>query len=141
MTDARSAAARLMWIVLEGPAIDDEAAHLLEAGAGGVVLFSKNITGVEQLARLTADLRRAAPHGLRIAIDQEGGHIARIGAPLTRFPSAMAIAATRDPELARAVARASGDELVTIGIDVNLAPVLDVALDPRNASVGARSFG
>ena len=139
--DARSAAARLMWIVLDGPQIDEEARSLLEAGAGGVVLFSRNITGAEQLARLTADLGRRARGSLRIAIDHEGGHVARIGAPLTRFPSAMAIAATGDEEVARAVARAAGEELAGLGIDVNLAPVLDVALDPRNASVGVRSFG
>ena len=139
--DAGSAAARLVWIQLPGPGIDDETARLLEQGVGGVVLFGANIAGPEQLRLLTAELRRRAPGPLRIAIDHEGGHVARIGAPLTRFPSAMAIGATRSEELAYAVALAAGRELAALGIDVNLAPVLDVAADPRNASVGARSFG
>jgi beta-N-acetylhexosaminidase len=136
----RADLARLLWIALEGTGIDDEADALLQAGAGGVVLFSRNITGVDQLRDLTAELRRRAIGPLRIAIDHEGGHVARIGAPLTRFPSAMAIAATGAEELAEACARASALELGRLGIDVNLAPVLDVAADPRNPSVGVRAF-
>lgn len=136
-----STAARLVWIALPGPEIDEESAALLEWGVGGVVLFSRNITGAEQVRRLTAGLRQKAAGPLRIAIDHEGGHVVRIGAPLTRFPSAMAISAAGSEDLAQAVARASGAELASLGIDVNLAPVLDVAIDPRNASVGVRSFG
>jgi len=133
--------ARLLWIALEGPGIDAEADALLRAGAGGVVLFSRNITGVEQLRQLTAKLRQRAAAPLRIAIDHEGGHVARIGAPLTRFPSAMAVAAAGSEELAEACARAAARELAWLGIDVNLAPVLDVMADPRNASVAVRAFG
>jgi beta-N-acetylhexosaminidase len=139
--DAASAAARLTWMVLPGPELDDTSRALLERGIGGVVLFSANITGAAQLMGLTAELRRCATGPLRIAIDHEGGHVARIGAPVTRFPSAMAIGATGSEDLAYAVARAAGEELASLGIDVNLAPVLDVASDPRNPSVGARSFG
>lgn len=138
---AAAAAARLTWIGLPGTEVDEETARLLAAGAGGVVLFSANISGLDQLMALTAELRRHAARSLPIAIDHEGGHIVRVGAPLTRFPSAMAIGATRDEELAYQVARAAGEELLVLGIDVNFAPVLDVALDPRNASVGVRSFG
>jgi beta-N-acetylhexosaminidase len=138
---ASSPVAQLLWIGLPGTEIDDESARLLAAGVGGVVLFSHNISGAAQVRRLTTELRRAATGPLRIAIDHEGGHIVRIGAPLTRFPSAMAIGATGSEELAAAVGRAMGRELATIGIDVDLAPVLDVAADPRNPSVGARAFG
>ena len=136
----RAGLARLLWIVLEGPEIDPEADTLLRSGAGGVVLFSRNITGVEQLRALTAKLRSRASGPLRIAIDHEGGHVLRVGSPLTRFPSAMAVAATGSEELAEACARAAAVELAWLGIDVNLAPVLDVAADPRNPSVGVRSF-
>lgn len=136
----RRALARLVWIALDGPEIDGEADALLRDGAGGVVLFSRNITGAEQLRTLVMQLRDRAVGGLRVAIDHEGGHIARIGAPLTRFPSAMALAATGSPDLAEACARAAAGELRWLGIDVNLAPVLDVAADPRNPSVGVRAF-
>lgn len=137
----RSDLARLLWIALENAEVDDEADALLRAGAGGVVLFSRNISGIDQLRALIAELRARARGPLRVAIDHEGGHVARIGAPLTRFPSAMAIAAAGSEELAEACARAAARELAWLGIDVNLAPVLDVAADPRNPSVGVRSFG
>jgi beta-N-acetylhexosaminidase len=136
-----SESAQLLWIGLPGPEIDDETSMLLEAGVGGVVLFSHNISGASQVRRLAGELRSRATRPLRVAIDHEGGHIVRIGAPLTRFPSAMAIGATGSEELAAAVGRAMGRELAAIGFDVNLAPVLDVAADPRNPSVGTRSFG
>lgn len=138
---ASSTAAQLVWIALPGPDIDEASSTLLRRGAGGVVLFSRNITGADQLRELVKDLRRRASGPLRVAIDHEGGHIVRLGAPLTRFPGAMAVSATGSQELAYAVARAAGSELASLGIDVNLAPVLDVAHDLRNASVGVRSFG
>lgn len=137
----RQPLARLLWIALEGPTVDSEADALLQAGAGGVVLFSRNITGADQLRALIAALRSGAAGPLRVAIDHEGGHVARIGAPLTRFPSAMAIAATGSEQLAEACGRAAATELAWLGVDVNLAPVLDLAADPRNPSVGVRAFG
>ena len=138
---ATSATARLVWIVLRGPVLDADARALLAQGVGGVVLFAPNIESVDQLRRLTTEIRACAPTPVRIAIDHEGGHVVRMGAPLTRFPSAMAIGATGSDELAYAVARAAGMELASLGIDVVLAPVLDVCADPRNPSLGARCFG
>jgi beta-N-acetylhexosaminidase len=131
---------RLLWAALEGPAIDREAALLLDRGAGGVVLFSRNIASATALRELVAELRARAARPLRVAIDHEGGHVARIGAPLTRWPSAMAIAAAGSLRLATAVATASARELGWLGIDVNLAPVLDIASVPANAAVGVRAF-
>lgn len=139
--DAASAAAALTWMELPGPEVDDASGTLLDQGIGGVVLFGANIRRVDQLRQLTAELRERARGPLRIAMDHEGGHVTRIGAPVTRFPSAMAIGATGSEELAYAVARAAGAELASLGIDVNLAPVLDLAADPRNPTLGARSFG
>jgi beta-N-acetylhexosaminidase len=136
-----SPASRLLWIGLPGTEVDDETARLLEAGVGGVVLFAHNITGVAQVRELASALRARAAGPLRVAIDHEGGHIVRIGAPLTRFPGPMAIGATGSSDLAEAVGSAMGRELAAIGVDVDLAPVLDVAADPRNPSVGARAFG
>ncbi|HEX8939756.1 MAG TPA: glycoside hydrolase family 3 N-terminal domain-containing protein [Candidatus Limnocylindrales bacterium] len=138
---AAEVAARLTWGVLPGPSVDAETAAALERGLGGVVLFAHNVESAAQVRALTAALRDRARGPFRIAIDQEGGHIVRLGAPLTRFPSAMAIGATGSARLARAVARAQAEELAALGIDVDLAPVLDLAADPRNPTVGARSFG
>lgn len=138
---ARGLAARLTWGVLESTSLTSADRALAGAGLGGVVLFSRNVQSPQQLRRLICDLRAAAPGPIHVAIDQEGGHVVRIREPLTRFPSAMAIAATGSVRLARAVAAASARELATLGIDVVLAPDLDVALDASNPTLGARTFG
>ena len=137
----RTAVARLMWIALDGTEIDPAADALLRAGVGGVVLFGRNIAGAHELRELIRALRDRAASPLRVAIDHEGGHITRIGAPLTRFPSAMAIAAAGSEQLAAACATAAARELAWLGVDVNLAPVVDVVHEPRNPSIGVRSFG
>jgi beta-N-acetylhexosaminidase len=137
----RRRVAGLVWGVVSGPLLSDEDRALLDGGLGGVVLFSHNVRSPDQLRTLTSDIRAAASNPVVISIDQEGGHIVRIGEPLTRLPSPMAIGATRDVRLARAVARASAEELAACGIDVALAPVLDVATERRAVVVGSRSYG
>ncbi len=100
-----------------------------------------------QLAKLTADLQDAAPQNgdptLLISIDQEGGRVARLKEPrgFTEFPGAMAIAATGDVGNARRIARAIAEELTAVGINMDLAPDLDVNNNPDNPIIGIRSFG
>ena len=126
---------------MPGPEIDDQTDELLRLGLGGIVLFSHNLLDVPQAAQLISDLRARAAGPLRIAVDQEGGQVTRMAPPLTHFPGAMAIAATGSTRLAYEVARATGRELAALGVDVDLAPVLDVAADLRNPTIGTRSFG
>lgn len=77
-----------------------------------------------------------------ISADQEGGVVARLqGEKFTEFPGNMAIAATRDPNLARSVSIAMGKEISTVGINWNLAPVVDVNDNPHNPVIGVRSYG
>ncbi len=105
----------------------------------GVILFPSNLQ--KDPVGMVHTLRRRYPH-LLILIDQEGGPFTSYRAPgVVRFPSAMALAATGDPGLARAVGRAIGQELAHLGVNVNLAPVLDVQLNPQNPIIGIRSFG
>lgn len=123
----------------------------LEAGLGGVILFdrdrvtgTRNIESPEQLAALTASLRAAAPGNLIVAIDQEGGRVSRLtpaqGFPATR--SQAEIGATDDPEVAFEAGRAMGATMAAAGIDLDLAPVVDVNVNPANPAIGAlgRSF-
>ncbi|MFB6156174.1 MAG: beta-N-acetylhexosaminidase [Haloferacaceae archaeon] len=115
-----------------------------EWGLGGVVYFSRNVSTPEQTAALSARLReRAARAGVPpplVAVDQEGGPVSRLPWG-TELPSAMALGATRDASLAEVAGEAVGAELRSLGVDVNLAPVLDVHSDPDNPVVGVRSFG
>lgn len=76
-----------------------------------------------------------------LGIDQEGGPITRVGAPLQRWPSAMALGAADEPDLARDVAAASGRDLRSLGYTVVFAPVADVTTGPDDPTIGARSPG
>ena len=108
-----------------------------DGGYGGVVLFTRNIRDSEQLAELTAPLR-----GMLVAVDEEGGDVTRLEAARgSSFPGNLALGAVDDVALTRRVAAAIGGELAAVGINLDLAPVADVIVDPANAIVGVRSFG
>ena len=144
----RGKAARLLMVGFRGLTIepDDPIAMAVGAGLGGVILFdfdhvtgTRNIESPEQLARLTSSLRALAPGNLIIAIDQEGGRVARLR-PAAGFPetrSQAAIGATGDPGVAFEWGRATGATLAEAGIDLNLAPVVDVDVNPANPAIGA----
>ncbi len=109
---------------------------------GGVTLFARNIDNAQQLAKLDADLQTMAdPVPLFVSVDQEGGLIARVTDGATVFPGNMAVGATGDLGLARKVAEASADELLAMGVNMDLGPVVDVNTNPLNPVIGVRSFG
>jgi beta-N-acetylhexosaminidase len=113
----------------------------LERGLAGVTIFGPNITGPEQLAALTAQLRRAGGQPL-VAIDEEGGDVTRIdhltGSP---YPGNAALGAVDDVALTAAVHQALGQDLAELGITVDLAPSVDVNTAADNPVIGIRSFG
>ena len=113
----------------------------LENGLAGVTLFGPNVAGPEQLSALTAALRAAAPEPV-IAIDEEGGDVTRLahrtGSP---YPGNAALGAVDDASLTRAVYRALGADLAAVGINVDLAPSVDVNTAAGNPVIGTRSFG
>jgi beta-N-acetylhexosaminidase len=131
---------------------DDPITAALAAGLGGVILFDRdqttggqrNIASPKQLAALTRTLRAAAPGPILIAIDQEGGKVSRLdparGFPATRTQAA--IGATGNPAVARATGTSMGATMHAAGIDLDLAPVVDVNVNPNNPAIGAlgRSF-
>lgn len=123
--------------------------RLASAPAAGVTLFrAPNLRNPAQVRRLTTGLQVAAGRRiggdglpLLVAADQEGGQLLALGDGFTAFGSPMAIGATGDAELAQRVGRAIGRELLAVGVNVNYAPVLDVAVNPANPALGIRSFG
>ena len=123
--------------------------RLEAAPAAGITLFrGANVRSPRQLRRLTDGLQAAARRApgageppLLIAADQEGGQLLALGDGWTPFAGPMAIGATGDADLAERVGRAIGRELRAVGVNVNYAPVLDVAVNPSNPALGIRSFG
>jgi beta-N-acetylhexosaminidase len=109
---------------------------------GGVTLFARNIDSATQLTQLDADLQTIAdPLPLFISVDQEGGLVVRVTDGATIFPGNMAVGASGDPSLARKLAEASATELLAMGVNMDLAPVVDVNTNPLNPVIGVRSFG
>lgn len=126
----------------DGPSYDAHARRLVEEiGVGGVVLFDRNLRAPEQIAELTETLRAHAAEPLLIGIDQEGGRVNRLPLPGLTFSGNMALGALNDLDCTRAVARAIGEQLAALGVDVDFAPSLDVNNNPRNPIIGVRSFG
>lgn len=130
-------------VAFRGTVVDGRVAELVaDPRVAGVTLYRNlNIEGAEQTRRLTADLVAAAGRPLLIAVDQEGGQLLGAGPDTTPFPGNMALGAVDDPMLTSEVAAAMGRELRALGINVDYAPVADVASRPDNPSLGIRSFG
>ncbi|MFH8405092.1 glycoside hydrolase family 3 protein [Streptomyces sp. NPDC018019] len=115
---------------------------------GGIIYFgwAHNTREPHQIADLSNGIQRAAaaqriPVPLLISVDQEHGIVARIGAPATLFPGAMALGAGGSREDARTAGRIAGEELYAMGIRQNYAPVADVNVNAANPVIGVRSFG
>ena len=114
--------------------------------AGSIILFSRNVRAAQQVLELTWSLQMIAkqaghPYPLLIAIDQENGIVQRLGEAATIFPGNMALGAIDSEEIAYKVALATGQELKAFGINMNLAPVVDVNNNSANPVIGVRSFG
>lgn len=114
---------------------------------GGVLLFdATGSSGNPQAVReITRRIRSRAdalgmPRPL-VAVDQEGGPVNRLRQGFTRFPSAMAVGATGAPEYAARMAEAMARQLRAVGVDVALAPVVDVNVNPANPIIGVRAYG
>lgn len=108
----------------------------------GVILFSRNLGAPEDVA---ADVRRImesssgpAPF---VGIDQEGGRVQRLKAPVLQLPPMARLGAIDQPELTRRAGRLLGEQLAALGFDLDFAPVLDVGTNPENRVIGDRSFG
>ncbi len=111
---------------------------------GAVIYFAQNLTGTEQSFNLTLEMQKAATKNggipMIIAADQEGGMVYRLGTG-TALPGNMALGAATDPAYAKMAGEIIGRELSALGINTNLAPVVDVNNNPNNPVIGLRSYG
>lgn len=135
---------QLMMVGFAGTRIDNEVQTLVRGmRVGGVCMFKRNIESAEQIAHLNAEVRALSAGGVPpfIALDQEGGNVVRIHDRNVVLPGNMALGATHSPQLAYEAGRAQAEDLRLLGFNMNLAPVLDVNVNPKNPVIGIRSFG
>ncbi len=141
------AAGQLLIVGFEGKQITPEVKELINTYyVGGIILFTRNIGTSAEVLNLTTNLQKEAKkagykYPLLICVDQENGIVRRLGEGTTIFPGAMALGATDNISNAYEIGFATGKELLGLGINWNLAPVLDINNNPENPVIGVRSFG
>ena len=112
---------------------------------GNVILFSHNVKSIQQLAQLNAGLyeRIEKETGVMpfITVDEEGGTVTRLPSDVAIMPSAMAQAAVGRMDWIKEGARIAGEQLKSLGINFNLAPILDINTNRNNPVIGVRSYG
>lgn len=140
---ARKALGQLFIIGFSGLELAEETgAFLSQAGIGGVILFSHNYENPGQLAELVnqvQECRVGVP--LWISVDHEGAKVQRFKKGFTRIPDAATIGACNSPKLTYELSEMMAKELRAVGVNINFFPVADIATNPRNPVIGARSFG
>jgi beta-N-acetylhexosaminidase len=112
-----------------------------EFGIGAVVLFGRNVSEPAQVAELAFDCASLSSDPPPwVAVDQEGGRVARLRAPLTVWPPAVTLGRAGDEAVTRRVATAMAKELRSLGITFDFAPVLDVLTTANNPAIGDRAI-
>jgi len=136
----------LFVIGFHGTRLDDRLRDYLTGFSyGGIILFSRNIRSFDEWKHLTEDLQyirtaqNKAPYF--IAIDEEGGTVSRMPDDSCTLPGARALAETYEPSQSLLAGMTAGKVLSEHGCNLNLAPVLDVNVNPLNPGIGIRSFG
>ena len=142
LTDAQCAGQRLM-VGFDGTGMNADLKYLIqELHVGGIILFSRNISTPGQVRELCVSIqdqaRACGEPPLFVAIDQEGGIVARLKDPFTEFPGNPHMTGIAD---AVEFAEITAEELSEHGINMNMAPVLDVAFDPDKSIMADRAFG
>ena len=140
--DVRKRLGELLMVGFVGQEMTaDLATHILNLQPAGLIFFSRNIRDPEQLARLTWEIQRLALRELGrplfLAVDQEGGSVARMGPPFTQVPHATNLG-NSGSELTSHYYGLTAREMNLVGLNLNLAPVLDVS---SGEVMELRSFG
>ncbi|MGK5007287.1 beta-N-acetylhexosaminidase [Janthinobacterium sp. LB2P70] len=116
-----------------------------EKKVGGVILFRRNVHTPAQVSALCRELQEinaeVSDTPLLISIDQEGGMVMRIEQGVTPIPAAMAFQAAGSIDDCERMNQISGDEMRQVGINMLLAPVLDVNNNRNNPVIGVRAYG
>lgn len=138
---------QLLFIGLKGTSLTaEEKKFIVDNNIGGVVLFGRNISTLEELHKLTTEIHslknlRIDKSPIFIGIDMEGGRVARLSEPFTLWPPLKKLGDLDSASTAFEMAESMGQELKAVGINVDFAPCVDIFTNPKNQVIGDRSLG
>jgi len=115
--------------------------HFQELNAGGLILYRINFDSPQQINQLIADLEEALGRKLLVTADHEGGRVIMFRDGITVFPDNLAVGTAGKIDYARQQGEIEAKELRRLGLDVNLAPVLDVLTEAYSPNIGIRAYG
>ncbi|MCE9500901.1 MAG: beta-glucosidase, partial [Leptospira sp.] len=112
---------------------------------GGIILFGKNMGTKDEIRDLTkslqSEMKKKDLPPLLISTDQEGGRVIRAKKGVTEFPGAMATGQTGNKSFAYSIGKITSFQLNSLGINLLLAPVMDINNNPENPVINTRSYG
>lgn len=116
---------------------------LTKYNPGGFILFRSNISNFNQTKKLLQEIKQSADIPLSLAVDEEGGRVQRLDkrVGIEKIPPMSEIGMTNNTSVAFEIGKKIGKKLKEIGIDMDMAPILDIFSNPQNTVIGNRSFG
>lgn len=140
---------QILMVHFQGEVANADAKTLIQEVHVGSIIYYNWANGLRSFAQVQAlsaglqTLAQESSHSipLLIAADQEGGVVARLTEGFTVFPGNRALAAAGNLDFAEQCAYAMGQEMLSAGVNMNLAPVVDVNRNAQNPVIGIRSFG
>lgn len=135
-----------MLIGISGHALtNDEKKFIVENNISGVVLFARNVSEPKQIHALCSEIQAlrhqmADKAPLFIGIDMEGGRVARLKAPFTIWPPLKKLGDLDAPSVSFHLANKMGQELKSVGINLDFAPCVDIFTNEKNTVIGDRSI-
>jgi beta-N-acetylhexosaminidase len=123
----------------------DEADFIVRNNIGGVILFKRNVESPQQVRELCAQVqslrsRMADKAPLFVSVDMEGGRVHRMKPPFTQWPAVAHIGKIDSTSVAFRFAQAMGEELRSVGINLDYAPCIDIFTNPANTVIGDRAL-
>lgn len=123
----------------------DEAEFIVENNIGGIILFDRNLTSVEQTHKLITDIQQLRyktkeKTPLFISVDMEGGRVQRLKDPYTIWPPVKNLGDINSSNIAFQYTQMMGKELKAMGFNLDYAPCVDIFMNPKNEVIGDRSL-
>jgi beta-N-acetylhexosaminidase len=136
-------AGAVLFVGLPGVTTADDpvAKQVAEVGVSGIFLSASNVRSAEQIRTMVTGLKAQSSRPLVVTTDAESGRVQVLRAVVGSGPSPRRMARQRTTDEVQALAADLGAKLKNLGIDLDLAPVLDLDDGPYNGVIGDRSFG